>query len=147
MSWVPANIADNKWWISRQAKTNSQWHKKQRVADPQSPGTLFIRCTMIFVSHNTTHATWLHLRRACRERFPRHRPLVSDPSMHHGTCHFKPIPWLLMACLLVSPRYQPLWYGLSKIARSLSSMQTDFKCPHDFRLARWYKMQICFCVF
>ena len=32
----------------------------------------------------------LRMRRECRERFPRHRlqrkPLVSDPSMHHGTC-------------------------------------------------------------
>ena len=31
-----------------------------------------------------------HMRRECRERFPRHRlrrkPLVSDPGMHHGTC-------------------------------------------------------------
>ena len=37
--------------------------------------------------------TWnrrLHMRRECRERFPRHRlqrkPLVSDPGLHHGTC-------------------------------------------------------------
>ena len=33
----------------------------------------------------------LHMRRECRERFPRHRlqrkPLVSDPGMHHGTMH------------------------------------------------------------
>ena len=32
----------------------------------------------------------LHMRRECREPFPRHRlqrkPRVSDPGMHHGTC-------------------------------------------------------------
>ena len=32
----------------------------------------------------------LHMRRECRERFPRHqlqrKPLVSDLGMHHGTC-------------------------------------------------------------
>ena len=41
------------------------------------------------------------MRRDCRERFPRHKlqrkPVVSDPSMHHGTC-VTHVPW----CMLVS---------------------------------------------
>ena len=44
----------------------------------------------------------LCMRRECRERFPRHRlqrkPLVSDPSMHHGTC-VTHVPW----CMSESP--------------------------------------------
>ena len=37
----------------------------------------------------------LHMRRECRERFPRHRPQrkpVSDPGMHHGGENFPGIP-------------------------------------------------------
>ena len=38
----------------------------------------------------------------CRERFPRHRfqrkPLVSDPSMHHGTC-VTHVPWCMSGSL------------------------------------------------
>ena len=37
-----------------------------------------------------TYNCGLRMRRECRERLPRHpgkrKPLVSDPSMHHGTC-------------------------------------------------------------
>ena len=40
----------------------------------------------------------LRMRRGCRERFPRHRlqreALVSDPSMHHGTC-VAHVPWCM----------------------------------------------------
>ena len=40
----------------------------------------------------------LCMRRECRERFPRHRlqrnPLVSDPTMHHGTCGTH-VPWCM----------------------------------------------------
>ena len=42
------------------------------------------------------------MRRECRERFPRHRlqrkPLVSDLSMHHGTC-VTHVPWCLSGSL------------------------------------------------
>ena len=44
----------------------------------------------------------LHMRRECRERFPWHRlqrkPLVSDPSMHHGTC-VTHVPWCMSGSL------------------------------------------------
>ena len=44
----------------------------------------------------------LHMRRECRERFPRHRlpwkPLGSDPGMYHGTLVMH-VPW----CMLGSP--------------------------------------------
>ena len=44
----------------------------------------------------------LRMRRECRERFPRHRlqskPLVSDPSMHHGTC-VTHVPWCMSGSL------------------------------------------------
>ena len=42
------------------------------------------------------------MRRACRERFSRHRiqrkPLVSDPGMHHGTC-VTHVPWCMSGSL------------------------------------------------
>ena len=42
------------------------------------------------------------MRLECRERFPRHRrqrkPLVSDPSMHHGTC-VTHVPWCMPGSL------------------------------------------------
>ena len=42
------------------------------------------------------------MHRECRERFPRHRlqrkPLVSDPSMHHGTCVMH-VPWYMSGSL------------------------------------------------
>ena len=42
------------------------------------------------------------MHRECRERFPRHRlqikPLVSDPSMHHGTC-VTHVPWCMSGSL------------------------------------------------
>ena len=42
-------------------------------------------------------------RGACRERYPRHRlqrkPLVSDPSMHHGTC-VTHVPWCMSGTLI-----------------------------------------------
>ena len=42
------------------------------------------------------------MRRACRERFPRHRLhrklVVSDPSMHHGTC-VTHVPWCMSGSL------------------------------------------------
>ena len=42
------------------------------------------------------------MRRDCRERFPRQRiqrkPLVSDPSMHHGTC-VTHVPWCMPGLL------------------------------------------------
>ena len=44
----------------------------------------------------------LHIRRECRERFPRHwlqrKPLVSDPGMHHGTC-VTHVPWCMSGSL------------------------------------------------
>ena len=44
----------------------------------------------------------LHMRRECRERFPRHRlkrkPLVSDPGIHHGTC-VTHVPWCMSGSL------------------------------------------------
>ena len=44
----------------------------------------------------------LRMRRECRERFRRHRlqmkPLVSDPSMHHGTC-VTHVPWCMSGSL------------------------------------------------
>ena len=44
----------------------------------------------------------LLMRRECRERFPRPRlqrkPLVSDPSMHHGTC-VTHVPWSMLESL------------------------------------------------
>ena len=44
----------------------------------------------------------LRMRRECRERFPRHRllrkPLVNDPSMHHGTC-VTHVPWCMSGSL------------------------------------------------
>ena len=44
----------------------------------------------------------LHMRRECRERFPRHwiqrKPLVNDPGMHHGTC-VTHVPWCLSGSL------------------------------------------------
>ena len=44
----------------------------------------------------------LRMRRECRERFPCHRlegkPLVSDPSMHHGTC-VTHVPWCMSGSL------------------------------------------------
>ena len=49
--------------------------------------------------------TWncgLRMRRAYRERFPRHRlqrkPLVSDTDMHHGTC-ITHVPWCMSGSL------------------------------------------------
>ena len=42
------------------------------------------------------------MRRECRERFSRHRfqrkPLVSDPSIHHGTC-VTHVPWCMLGLL------------------------------------------------
>ena len=44
----------------------------------------------------------LSMRRECRERFSRHRfqrkPLVSDPSMHRGTC-VTHVPWRMLGLL------------------------------------------------
>ena len=44
----------------------------------------------------------LHMRRECRERFPRHRlqrkSLISDPNMHHGTC-VTHVPWCMSGSL------------------------------------------------
>ena len=44
----------------------------------------------------------LHMRRECRELFPRHqlqrKPLVSDPGMHHGTC-ITHVPWWMSGSL------------------------------------------------
>ena len=44
----------------------------------------------------------LRMRRECRERFPRDRlhrkPLVGDPSMHHGTC-VTHVPWCMSGSL------------------------------------------------
>ena len=44
----------------------------------------------------------LHMRRGCREHFPRHRLqmklLVSDPGMHHGTC-VTHMPWCMSESL------------------------------------------------
>ena len=44
----------------------------------------------------------LRMRRECRERFPHHRlqmkPLVSDPSMHHGMC-VTHVPWCMSGSL------------------------------------------------
>ena len=44
----------------------------------------------------------LCMRRACRERFPRHRlqrkPLASDPGMHHDTC-VTHVPWCMSGSL------------------------------------------------
>ena len=43
------------------------------------------------------------MHRECRERFPRHwlqmNPLVSDPSMHHGTCATH-VPWCMSGSLI-----------------------------------------------
>ena len=53
----------------------------------------------------------LHMRRECRERFPRHwlqrKPLVSDPGMHHGTC-VTHVPWCISGSLI---RYGGGWGG------------------------------------
>ena len=42
------------------------------------------------------------MRRECRERFPYHRlqrkPLITDPSMHHGTCVMH-LPWCMSGSL------------------------------------------------
>ena len=49
-----------------------------------------------------THNCGLSMRRECREHFPRHRfqrkPLVSDPTMHHGTC-ITHVPWCMSGSL------------------------------------------------
>ena len=49
-----------------------------------------------------THNCGLHMRRECREHFPYHRfqrqPLVSDPSMHRGTC-VTHVPWCMSGSL------------------------------------------------
>ena len=47
----------------------------------------------------TRQINWgLRMRRECRERFPQHRsqrkPLISDPSMYHGTC-VTHVPWCM----------------------------------------------------
>ena len=45
----------------------------------------------------------LRMHRECRERFPRHRlqrkPLISDPSMLHGTC-VTHVPWCMSGSLI-----------------------------------------------
>ena len=45
----------------------------------------------------------LRMRREWREHFPRHRlqgkPLVSDPSMHHGTC-MTHVPWCMPGSII-----------------------------------------------
>ena len=44
----------------------------------------------------------LRMRLECQENFPPHRHqrklVVSDPSMHHGTCVTRPILWMLLTC-------------------------------------------------
>ena len=49
-----------------------------------------------------TYNCGLRMRRECRERNPRHRlkrePLVSEPSMHHGTC-VTHMPWCMSGSL------------------------------------------------
>ena len=49
-----------------------------------------------------THNGGLHMRRECRERFPRHRfqrkPIVNDPGIHHGTC-VTHVPWCMSGSL------------------------------------------------
>ena len=59
-----------------------------------SPVSLDVKETkfVIFITGLSpdTQNCGLHMRRECRERFPRHwlqrKLLVSDPDMHHGTC-------------------------------------------------------------
>ena len=49
-----------------------------------------------------TYNCGLRMRRECQERFPRHRlkrkPLVRNPSMHHGTC-VTHVPWCMSGSL------------------------------------------------
>ena len=90
--------------------------------------------------------------RECRERFPRHRlqkkPLVSDPSMHHGTC-ITHMPWCMSGSLARAVAWKrsrhsrrmrsPQLYESSKIpmgstlkiraSKSLESLEVDIIRP------------------
>ena len=41
----------------------------------------------------------LRMRQEFREPFPRHRPLINDPDMHHGTCATH-VPWCMWGSLI-----------------------------------------------
>ena len=71
------------------------------------------RCKWCFIIYHVQYPTsmgllpdmqncWLRMRRECRGRFPRHwlqrKLLVSDPSMHHGTC-VTHVPWCMSGSL------------------------------------------------
>ena len=53
------------------------------------------------------------------------------------TVKIRPIQWLLMTWLLVSPEHQQLWHWLCKINRSLSSKRNDIYWLCHFCDKKW----------
>ena len=120
----------------------------------------------------------LRMRRECRERFSRHqhlrKPLVSDPSMHHGTC-VTHAPWCMSgsltrgggknvpdipgACatrnftyLVRGPWYKIDWHEKFTLVRQISLINTHLQGPlflmwFNFNPSVWISIWTSFMIF
>ena len=65
------------------------------------------------------------------------QPLTCGPSYFGLT---RPISWLIMSWLLMSPEHQQPWYCLCSICRSWSYLRKDFKYLYHINKEEWHKM-------
>ena len=93
-------ICLTRWQWRRIQIIGTRWYVDLRIYDPCQVARLLDDVIMGFLQY--TKNCGLHMRRECRERFPRHRlqrkPLVNNPVMHHGTCVMH-VPWCMSRSL------------------------------------------------